>query len=47
VIVPWSLTITAPGRMKTTMGVAHDHEAAVNAALVAVRAAIDEASSSC
>ena len=41
--VSWSLTTTAPGRSDTTMGVAHDREAAVTAALAAVQAAVDDA----
>jgi len=40
--VSWSLTITAPGRIDTTMGIA-DHDAAVTAVLAAAQAAIDDA----
>jgi hypothetical protein len=43
VTVTWSLTTTAPGRIDTTIGVAHDAEAAVTAALAAAQAAIDDA----
>ena len=41
--VPWSLTITAPDRIDTTMGIADDHDAAVTAVLAAAQAAIDDA----
>lgn len=40
--VPWSLTITAPGRIDTTMGMADDH-AAVTATLAAGQDGIDDA----
>jgi hypothetical protein len=43
VTVSWSLTITAPGRIDTTMGIADDHDAAVTAVLAAAQAAIDDA----
>jgi hypothetical protein len=43
VTITWSLTTTAPGRIDTTIGVAHDAEAAVTAALAAAQAAIDDA----
>jgi hypothetical protein len=43
VTVSWSLTTTAPGRIDTTIGVAHHHEAAVAAALATAQAAIDDA----
>jgi hypothetical protein len=41
--VPWSLTITAPGRIDTTIGIVDDHDAAVTAVLAAAQAAIDDA----
>ena len=41
--VSWSLTITAPGRIDTTMGIADDHDAAMTAVLAAAQAAIDDA----
>jgi hypothetical protein len=43
VTVPWSLTITAPDRIDTTMGIADDHDAAVTAVLGAAQAAIGDA----
>lgn len=41
--VPWSLTITAPARVRTITGIADDQEGAVAAALAAARADIEDA----
>jgi hypothetical protein len=41
--VPWSLTITAPGRIDTTIGIADHHDAAVTAVLAAAHGAVDDA----
>ncbi len=38
--VPWSLTITAPVRIDTTIGIADDPDAAVTAVLAAAQDAI-------
>jgi hypothetical protein len=41
--VSWSLTITSPVRIDTTMGMGGDHDAAVTEVLAAAQAAIDDA----
>jgi hypothetical protein len=43
VTAPWSLTITAPGRIDTTIGIVDDHDGAVSAVLAAAQAAVDDA----